>query len=74
MGVGGQHQAPAALTPGKTGYSLYMRLGETPGAGLDGRGIRSPDHPARSESLYRLSYPERLPKHVAYLKQIVVLQ
>jgi hypothetical protein len=34
-----------------------------PRAGLDGcgksrpTGIRSPDHPARSESLYRLSYP-----------------
>ena len=36
-------------------------------AGLDGggkcrapTGIRSPDRPARSESLYRLSYPGRL--------------
>jgi hypothetical protein len=33
-----------------------------PRAGLDGKfrppqGIRSPDHPARSQSLYRLSYP-----------------
>ena len=38
-----------------------------PRAGLDGRGksrpngIRSPDRPARSESLYRLSYPGRSP-------------
>ena len=46
----------------------------SPRVGLDGcgkshpTGIRSPDHPARSESLYRLSYPDlhlyvlRLPK------------
>ena len=27
MGVGGQHHAPAALPPGKTGYPLYRRLG-----------------------------------------------
>ena len=26
MGVGGQHHAPAALPPGKTGYPLYRRL------------------------------------------------
>jgi hypothetical protein len=48
--------------PGKTRYPLYGRLG-----GLQGRsrraenlaptGIRSLDHPARRQSLYRLSYP-----------------
>jgi len=27
MGVGGQRHAPAALTPGKTQYPLYTRLG-----------------------------------------------
>ena len=27
MGVGGQHQTPAALPPGKTRYPLYRRLG-----------------------------------------------
>ena len=26
-GVGGQHNAPAALPPGKTRYALYRRLG-----------------------------------------------
>jgi len=62
-GVGGQSHAPAALPPGKTRYPLYRRLG-----GLQGRcgrvrkispptGIRSPDRPALSESLYQLSYP-----------------
>jgi len=31
MGVGGQSHATAALTPGKTGYLLYRRLGGTQG-------------------------------------------
>ena len=61
MGVGGQRHAPAALPPGKVRYPLYRRL-----VGPQGRsvrlpiGIRSPDRPARSESLYRLSYPGSL--------------
>ena len=55
---------PLPLYPsGKTRYSMYRRLG-TP-LGRSGRvrkispptGIRSPDCPAHSESLYRLSYP-----------------
>ena len=62
MGVGGQRHAPAALPPRKTQYPLYRRLGGP--QGRSGRvrkispptGIRSPDRPARSESLYRLSY------------------
>ena len=65
MGVGGQHHFPAALTPGKTRYPLYRRLG-----GIQVRfgrvgkispptGIRYPDSPSRSESLYRLSYRGR---------------
>jgi len=64
-GVGCQRQALTALPPGKTRYPLYRRLG-----GPQGRSelvrkispppdtwIRSPDRPARTESLYRLSYP-----------------
>ena len=62
MGVGGQRQAPAALSPGKTRYLLYRRLGGS--QGRCGRvrkispstGIQSPDIPARRESLYRMSY------------------
>jgi hypothetical protein len=62
MGVGGQQHAPAALPPGKTRYPLYRRLGVP--QGRSGRvrkisppiRISSPDRPARSESLYRLSY------------------
>jgi len=62
-GVGGQRHAPAALPPGKTWYSLYRRLGGPQGQSGHMRkispptGIRSPDRPARSKSLYRLSYP-----------------
>ena len=65
MGVGGQHHAPAALPPGKSRYPLYRRLGGP--QGRSGRmwkispltGSRPPDRPARSEWLYRLSYPGR---------------
>ena len=63
MGVGGQRHVPAALPPGKIRYPLYRRLSGL--QGLSGRGeenlaftgIRSPDHPVRTESLYRLRYP-----------------
>jgi len=62
MGVGVERHAPAALPPGKTRYPLYRGLARP--LGRSGRmskispptGIRSPDRPARSESLYRLSY------------------
>ena len=57
---GGQRHIPAALLPGKTRCPLYRKLGGP--QGRSGRvrkislptGIRSPDRPARSESLYRL--------------------
>ena len=62
-GVGGQRHAPAALSPGKTRYPLYRRLGGPQGRSGQVRkispptGIRSPDRPARSQSLYGPSYP-----------------
>ena len=55
-GVGGQRHSPAALprerlrTPCIGGWA-------GPRAGLVPNGIRSPDRPVRSESLYRLSCP-----------------
>jgi len=60
--VGGQRHARGALTPGKTRYPFYMRLYWP--QDRSGRvrkisphtGIRSPDGPTRSESLYRLSF------------------
>jgi hypothetical protein len=66
--VGGQRHAPAAITPGKTRYPLYRRLGGPQGRSRQVRkispltGIRSPDRPARSQSLYRLSYPGPYPQ------------
>ena len=62
MGVGGQHHAPAALPPGKDPVPIVQEAGWAPGqvwtvAGdLAATGIRSPDRPASSEALYRLSY------------------
>ena len=51
-----------SLRPGKTRYPLYRRLGGSQGRSGQVRkitpliGIRSSDRPARSQSLYRLSY------------------
>jgi hypothetical protein len=62
-GVDGQRHAQAALPPGKSHYPLYRRLGGPQGRYVRVRKIsppaeiRSPDRPAWSESLYRLSYP-----------------
>jgi hypothetical protein len=61
MGAGDQRHAPAALSPEKTRSPLYRRLGGPEGRATLSRkisaptGIRSPDRPAPSESLYRLS-------------------
>ena len=65
MGVGGQHHAPAALPLGKDPVPIVQEAGWAPGpvwTGAENRvptGIRSPDFPARSESVYRLSYRGR---------------
>ena len=77
--MGGQHHAPAALPPGKARYPLHRRLGGP--QGRSGRvrkispptGIRSPDRPARSESLYRLSYPGRQ-KDICFILIVMPLQ
>ena len=58
-GVGDQGHAPAALPPGKTLYPCTAGR-VSPRVGLHGcgksphNGIRSPDRPACSESLYQL--------------------
>ena len=65
-GVGGQRHPSADLPPGMTRYPLYRRRGRP--KGRSGRvrkispptGVRSPHSTARSESLYRLSYPGSL--------------
>jgi hypothetical protein len=59
----GQRQAPAPLYPGKDPVPIVQEAGWAPrpvwtGAeNLAPTGIRSPDRPARSQSLYHLSYP-----------------
>jgi hypothetical protein len=69
-GVGGQRHALAALPPGKTGYPFYRRLGGAHSQSAWVRkistlnGIRSPDRPALSGSLYRLSYSGLEPRGV----------
>jgi hypothetical protein len=51
------------FTPGKDPAPIVQEAGWAPGPVWTGAenlaptGIRSPDRPARSESLYRLSYP-----------------
>ena len=63
MGMGGQRHAPAVFTPGKDPVPIVQEAGWARGQvwivaeNLASTGIRSPDLPARSESLYRLSYP-----------------
>jgi hypothetical protein len=62
MGVGGQSKAQATLPPGKK-LRTHCVGGWAPGSiwigaeNLARIGIRSPDLPGRSESLYRLHYP-----------------
>ena len=62
----GQRHAPAAVPTGK-GPGIPYRRKVDPRAGLDGYTKEkisrpyqdsNPDRPARSESLYRLSYPD----------------
>jgi hypothetical protein len=62
-GLNIQQHAPAALNPRDRPGTHCTEGWVGPRAGLDGRkilpppGIRSPNLPARSQSLYRLSYP-----------------
>jgi hypothetical protein len=57
IGVSGQQHAPAALYPLERPGTHFTGDRMGPRAGLDGRKISIPDRPARSQSLYRLSYP-----------------
>jgi hypothetical protein len=61
--VVGQLHAPVAFTPEKDPLPILQEARWAPGPVWTGAenlvpiGIRSPDLPVRSESLYRLSYP-----------------
>ena len=61
MGVEGQHHAPDASTPGKDPIPILLEAGWTSGQFWTGGKSRPhrnsiADHPASSQSLYRLSY------------------
>ena len=56
MRVGGQRHAPAALPHGKGPGTHCTRGWVGPRANLAPNGIRYPGRPARSKSLYQLSY------------------
>ena len=62
----GQPHAPAALYPGKDPVPIAQEAGWAPGPvwtvaeNLAPTGIRSPDRPARSQSLYQPRYPAHL--------------
>ena len=74
MGVGGQPHAPAASTPGKDRVPIVQKAGWAPGSVWTGGKSRPhrhsiPDRPARSESLYQLSYRA----HFLFIKLINIL-
>ena len=54
---GDQRQAPAALAPIAQGAEWAPGPVWTGAENLAPTGIRSPDRPGRSQSLYRLRYP-----------------
>ena len=62
-GVRGQRHVPSALYLGKEPVPIAQEAGWAPGyvwtgaENLAPTGIRSPDRPVRSQSLYRLRYP-----------------
>jgi len=64
-GGGWSMPRPSYFTPGKDPVPIVLEAGWAPGPACTGAenlaptGIRSPDHPARSYSLYRPSYPGR---------------
>ena len=59
---------PGRFTPGKDPVPIVQEAGWAPwqvwtdAENLASTGIRSPDRPARSKSLYRLSYPGPRPR------------
>ena len=64
-GVSDQHHIPAALPLGKRAVPIVQVGGWAPGPVWTGAenvfstGIRSPDRPSHSKSLYRLRYPTK---------------
>ena len=75
-GWGSASRSGRSLPPGKSRYPLYRRLDGPQGRSRQVRiispqpGIRSPDLAARSQSLYRLSYPAHHYNRMPHLKCI----
>jgi hypothetical protein len=69
-------QRPGRFTPGKDPVPIVQEAGWDPGPvwtcakNLAPIRIRSPDRPARSQSLYRLSYPPRTVCHTYKIYQL----
>jgi len=72
-GVSGQQHAPASLYPRKEPVPILQETGWAPGPVWTGGKSRPrrdsiPDLPARSQSLYRLSYPGHCTRDVNFRK------
>jgi hypothetical protein len=71
--VSGQRRAPASLPPGKEPVTIVEEAGWAPepvwtnAEYLAPTGIRTPDRPARSESLCRLRYPHLQGRRIYFL-------
>ena len=79
MGMGGQRHAPGPSPPGKTTVNHGTRGWMRPvtvwksAENLASIGIRSPDRPARCQSLYRLIYPDPTLMYVYINKRSLLL-
>ena len=82
-GVRGQSHAPAAFYLRKDPVPIVQEGGWDPGPVWTGAenfaptGIRSPDRPARSQSLYRLSYPahnKRCNKRITNISALMLFE
>jgi len=77
MKADGQCYAPVTLPPGKRLGTHCTRSWVATRVGLDGYGkslptrIRSTDHRARNESLYRLSYPSPPFQHITLVFMLI---
>ena len=73
VGEGTASRPALSLPPGKDPVPILQEAGWDPGPvwtgaeNLAATGIRSPDRPARSQSLYRLSSPAYLQKNDKYI-------
>jgi hypothetical protein len=72
VGFDSQGHAPAILPPGKRLSTIKQEAGWAPAPmwtsaeNFNPTGIRSPDRPSPTESLYRLIYPDPLWRHVVW--------